>query len=210
MVIGINNLCIICTCCNSFCHFYNDPTATLVIHKYVEGTENEPLSGVAFKVTDGNGGAVGPDDGIWVRLDVPMTPSRPTSQPAAVVTLNSAPGSGALVALSRFWMMSLPRGWFLKVIVKNSKKGSLIINKKDSATGKPLEGVEFKVATSSGQVVADQEGKLSSNGIYFTNKDGQIVISGLKKPSRVLISRAMTVMPGSSPVRVISPDLSVK
>ena len=29
---------------------------------------------------------------FWVRVESPMTPSRPTSQPAAVVTLNSAPG----------------------------------------------------------------------------------------------------------------------
>ena len=33
--------------------------------KYVEGTENEPLSGVCFKVVDGSGAAVGPDDGIY-------------------------------------------------------------------------------------------------------------------------------------------------
>ncbi len=33
--------------------FDNEPSTTLVIHKYIEGTENEPLSGVAFKVVDG-------------------------------------------------------------------------------------------------------------------------------------------------------------
>ena len=45
-----------------------------------------------------------------VKLLVPITPSSPTSQPAAVVTRNSAPGRTSLVWLSRFWMMSLPRG----------------------------------------------------------------------------------------------------
>ena len=34
-------------------HFYNTPGTTLVIRKFIEGTENEPLSGVAFKVMDG-------------------------------------------------------------------------------------------------------------------------------------------------------------
>ena len=47
---------------------------------------------------------------FWVSVDVPMTPSSPTSQPAAVVILNSAPGSGSLVAESRFWMINLPMG----------------------------------------------------------------------------------------------------
>ena len=45
--------------------FDNEPGTTLIIRKFIEGTENEPLSGVAFKVVDGNGGAVGPDDGVY-------------------------------------------------------------------------------------------------------------------------------------------------
>ena len=45
--------------------FYDDPLSTLVIKKFIEGTDREPLSGVAFKVTDGNGGAVGNSDGVW-------------------------------------------------------------------------------------------------------------------------------------------------
>ncbi len=45
--------------------FDSAPTTTLVIRKYIEGTENKPLSGVAFKVTDGSGAAVGPDDGVY-------------------------------------------------------------------------------------------------------------------------------------------------
>ena len=45
--------------------FYDDPLTTLVIHKYIAGTDREPLAGVEFKVTDGNGGAVGPDNGIY-------------------------------------------------------------------------------------------------------------------------------------------------
>ena len=44
--------------------FDDEPATTLIIRKFIEGTENEPLSGVAFKVVDGNGGAIGPDDGI--------------------------------------------------------------------------------------------------------------------------------------------------
>lgn len=34
--------------------FDNQPGTTLVIRKYIEGTDYEPLAGVCFKVTDGN------------------------------------------------------------------------------------------------------------------------------------------------------------
>ena len=52
---------------------------------------------------------------LEVMVAVPITPSRPTSQPAAVVTRNCAPGRGSPVTLSRFWIISVPLGWFLKV-----------------------------------------------------------------------------------------------
>ena len=45
--------------------FENDPKMTLTIHKYIEGTQNEPLAGVAFKITDSTGAAVGPGDGVF-------------------------------------------------------------------------------------------------------------------------------------------------
>ena len=45
--------------------FENDPKMTLTIHKYIEGTANEPLAGVAFKVTDGSGAPLNPDGGIY-------------------------------------------------------------------------------------------------------------------------------------------------
>ena len=45
--------------------FYDEPLSVLVIKKYIEGTANEPLSGVAFKVTDGGGANVGTSDGVF-------------------------------------------------------------------------------------------------------------------------------------------------
>jgi len=43
----------------------------LIIRKFIEGTENEPLPGVAFKVVDGARAAVGPDDGTYYARLVP-------------------------------------------------------------------------------------------------------------------------------------------
>ena len=39
--------------------FYDEPLSALVIHKYVEGTDNAPLANVEFKITDGRGAKVG-------------------------------------------------------------------------------------------------------------------------------------------------------
>ena len=46
--------------------FYDNPLSTLIVHKYVYGTKNEPLAGVTFKVTDSSGKVVGPNDGVYV------------------------------------------------------------------------------------------------------------------------------------------------
>ncbi|MBR0281529.1 MAG: hypothetical protein IJQ81_08050, partial [Oscillibacter sp.] len=45
--------------------FYDEPLSTLIVHCYVDGTDNEPLANVGFKVTDGNDGSIGPDDGVY-------------------------------------------------------------------------------------------------------------------------------------------------
>lgn len=50
--------------------------------------------------------------------------------------------------------------------------------KLDSVTRKPLAGVEFRVAYADGSYVPDEGGKLSSNGIYRTDENGEILISG--------------------------------
>ena len=55
------------------------------------------------------------------------------------------------------------------VVVTNSKAGTLVIDKRDSLTGKPLEGVTFKVTTSTGEFVPAENGQISSNGLYFVH-----------------------------------------
>ena len=46
--------------------FYNTPGTTLTIQKYVEGTNNEPLAGVTFLITDSAGTLLGPSNGEFV------------------------------------------------------------------------------------------------------------------------------------------------
>ena len=72
-----------------------------------------------------------------------------------------------------------PKGDTQTVVIKNSQAGTLIIDKRDSLTGKPLAGVTFKVTTASGEFVPDENGHISSNGLYVTNKEGKIQINGV-------------------------------
>ena len=43
----------------------------------------------------------------------------------------------------------------------------------------PLEGVTFKITTATGEFVPDENGKISSNGLYYTDENGQIILKGI-------------------------------
>ncbi len=62
---------------------------------------------------------------------------------------------------------------------RNAPKGNLIIVKQDSVTKEPLEGVEFKIVYADGSYVDAEGGTLSSTGLYWTDKEGKITISGI-------------------------------
>ena len=61
----------------------------------------------------------------------------------------------------------------------NKRQGALIINKLDAVTKKPLAGVTFKITTAAGEFVPDENGKISSNGLYYTDENGQIILKGV-------------------------------
>lgn len=61
----------------------------------------------------------------------------------------------------------------------NSKQGTLVIRKLDSVTKEPLAGVEFELTYADGGYVDDANGHLSSLGLYTTDQNGEIRISGV-------------------------------
>ena len=158
--------------------FDNEPSTTLVIHKYIEGTENEPLSGVAFKVVDGSGAAVGPDDGVYY-----------TDKAGEIVLNGLEPGTTVVAreikSVDGFVLDGTPQDILIKagmvqnLTFWNKRQGALIINKLDAVTKKPLAGVTFKITTADGEFVPDENGKISSNGLYYTNESGQIILKGV-------------------------------
>ena len=158
--------------------FDNEPSTTLVIHKYIEGTENEPLSGVAFKVVDGSGAAVGPDDGVYY-----------TDKAGEIVLNGLEPGTTVVAreikSVDGFVLDGTPQDILIKagtvqnLTFWNKRQGALIINKLDAVTKKPLEGVTFKITMANGEFVPDENGKISSNGLYYTDENGQIILKGV-------------------------------
>ena len=156
--------------------FDNQPGTTLIIQKFIEGTENEPLSGVAFKVTDGSGAAVGPDDGTYY-----------TDKAGEIVLSGIEPGTTVkareIKTVDGFVLDGTPQDILIKggevqrLTFWNKRAGTLIIEKLDSVTKAPLAGAQFKVLYADGRVVDTEGGKLSSNGIYTTDSNGQIKIT---------------------------------
>ena len=61
----------------------------------------------------------------------------------------------------------------------HKQAGTLVIRKLDKQTNKPLAGVEFQLTYANGGYVDSDNGHLSSNGLYTTDSNGEIRISGV-------------------------------
>ena len=166
----------------------NQPKGKLIIQKRDSAT-NKPLSGAEFRITTAAGCEVGLDgvigtstltqNGIFVtdsQGEIRITNLAPG---AYVLTEIKAPDGGYVIDTPSTNVVIGQGGDTQTVVIKNSKAGSLVILKQSSLDGKPLEGVEFKVTTSTGEFVPDANGQISSNGLYYTDKDGKITINGV-------------------------------
>ena len=172
--------------------FDNEPGTTLIIRKFIEGTENEPLSGVAFKVVDGNGGAVGPDDGIYY-----------TDKAGEIVLEGIEPGTTVKVreikTVEGFVLDGTPQDILIKggeaqqLTFWNKRAGTLVIQKKDSVSGAFIAGAQFQLTYANGGYVDNDNGHLSSNGLYTTDDKGEIRISGI---TGTVVAKEVKAAPG--------------
>jgi len=158
--------------------FDDEPATTLIIRKFIEGTENEPLSGVAFKVTDGSAAAVGPDDGVYY-----------TDHAGEIVLGGIELGTTVIARVVKtvdgFVLDGTPQdikieaGRVQQLTFWNKKAGTLVIQKKDKASWELIAGAQFQLTYANGGYVDDANGHLSSKGLYKTNSNGEIRISGV-------------------------------
>ena len=167
--------------------FKNQPKGKLIIQKRDSAT-SQPLPGAEFRVTTAAGCEVGLD-GVIGTATLTQNGIFTTDGQGEITITNLAPGAyvineskaptGYVMDRASTNVVIGKNGDTQTVIVKNSKAGTLVIDKRDSLTGKPLQGVTFKVTTSTGEFVPAENGQISSNGLYFTDKDGKITIHGV-------------------------------
>ena len=168
-------------------NFKNQPKGELIIQKRDSAT-GQPLAGAQFRVTTAAGCEVGLDgvigDSILTQNGIFTTDSS-----GEIRITNLAPGAYVLTEIKapHGYVMDAPStnvvigegGDTQTVVITNTPKGGLVINKLDSVTHEPLEGVEFTITEADGTVVDDNGGMTSSMGLYRTDENGQIMIDGL-------------------------------
>ena len=173
-------------------YFGNSPKGALLIKK-IDSVSREPLSDVEFFVTTSDGTVVGNANGKFV-----------TDSAGTVLIENIDPGTTLVVKETRtkdntYILDDTPQtarikaGQTVTLEFRNQPKGSLIIHKQDSVTKEPLEGVQFKITYADGRVVDADGGQLSSNGLYWTDKNGQIKITGI---TGTVVATEMQSIPG--------------
>ena len=159
-------------------YFNNSPKGSLLIKK-VSSADNSPISDVQFFVTESDGTVVGDSNGYFV-----------TDSAGTILIEGIDPGTTLVVKETRakdgFLLDNTPQtaqikaGQTVTLEFRNQPTGQLIIHKLSGNDKKtPLEGVQFKITYSDGSFVDADSGQLSSNGLYWTNSEGQIILSGL-------------------------------
>ena len=154
--------------------FRNQPKGGVLVKK-VDAATNEPISDVEFLVTDSDGNFIGNANGKFI-----------TDSVGTFTITDVAPGTTLIIkemrAKAGYLLDDTPQTVKVKsnemitLEFRNQPLGGLRIVKLDSVTKKPLEGVQFRITYSDGSFVADEGGKLSSNGLYMTDANGEILI----------------------------------
>ena len=154
--------------------FRNQPKGGVLVKK-VDAATNEPISDVEFLVTDSDGNFIGNANGKFI-----------TDSTGTFTITDIAPGTTLIIKETRakdgYLLDDTPQTVKVKsnemitLEFRNQPLGGLRIIKLDSVTKKPLEGVQFRITYSDGSFVADEGGKLSSNGLYMTDANGEILI----------------------------------
>ena len=157
-------------------YFGNSPKGNLLVKK-IDSVTHKPLSDVKFMVTTADGSVVGDANGKYI-----------TDSAGTFTITDITPGTTLVVKETRardgYLLDDAPQtatvkaGQTVTLEFRNQPQGSLIINKRSSADQKtPLEGVLFQITYSDGSFV--DNGTLSSKGLYRTDKNGQIILSGI-------------------------------
>ena len=169
-------------------YFGNSPKGALLVKK-IDSVTHEPLSDVEFMVTTSDGTVVGDANGKFVTDSAgSFTVSGIT--PGTVLVVKETHTKAGYLLDDAPQTATIKAGQTVTLEFRNQPQGSLIINKLSSADKKtPLEGVLFQITYSDGSYV--DNGALSSKGLYRTDKNGQIILSGIT--GTVIVTEVETI-----------------
>ena len=159
--------------------FGNAPLGSLLITKVSDDEKHTPLSDVEFLLTDSSGNFIGTNNGRYV-----------TNSAGEILVEGLTPGTTVVAREVRakpgYLLDDSPQhalirsGETVGLEFRNAPAGNLVVVKRSSAgTHEPLEGVEFRITYADGSFVPTEGGQLSSNGLYYTDREGKITISGV-------------------------------
>ena len=159
--------------------FGNAPLGSLLITKVSDDEKREPLSDVEFLLTDSSGNFIGTNNGRYVTNSAGEILVEGLIPGTTVVAREVRAKPGYLLDDSPQYAL-IRSGETVGLEFRNAPAGNLVIVKRSSSgTHEPLEGVEFKITYADGSYVPDENGQLSSNGLYYTDREGKITISGV-------------------------------
>ena len=158
-------------------YFSNAPKGAILVKK-VSSADNSPLSDVEFLVTKSDGSVVGDANGKFV-TDSTGTFLVEGVEPGTTLVIKETRAKLGYLLDDTPQTVQVKEGQTVTVEFRNQPLGNLIIHKLSSKDKTPLEGVQFKITYADGTYLPDEGGKLSSNGLYWTNAEGQIVLSGI-------------------------------
>ena len=169
-------------------YFGNSPKGSLLVKK-IDSVTHEPLSDVEFMVTTADGTVVGDANGMFVTDSAgSFTVSGIT--PGTVLVVKETRAKAGYLLDDAPQTATIKAGQTVTLEFRNQPQGSLIVNKLSSADKKtPLEGVLFQITYSDGSYV--DNGALSSKGLYRTDKNGQIILSGIT--GTVIVTEVETI-----------------
>ena len=159
--------------------FGNAPLGSLLITKVSDDEKHTPLSDVEFLLTDSSGNFIGTNNGRYVTNSAGEILVEGLTPGTTVVAREVRAKPGYLLDDSPQYAL-IRSGETVGLEFRNAPAGNLVIVKRSSSgTHEPLEGVEFKITYADGSFVPDENGQLSSNGLYYTDREGKISISGV-------------------------------
>ena len=168
-------------------YFGNSPKGSLLVKK-IDSATHAPLSDVEFLVTTADGTVVGDANGKYI-TDSAGTFTITDITPSTTLVVKETRARDGYLLDDAPQTATVKAGQTVTLEFRNQPQGGLIIHKLDAVTKKPLEGVRFKITYADGSYV--DNGALSSKGLYRTDKNGQIILSGIT--GTVIVTEVETI-----------------